>query len=386
MKKAFKYRIYPTPAQIKRLDQTFELCRFLYNSAHQERIAYYRKYKKSISYNKQSSYLNEIKENIPEFKTVHSQVLQSNLKRLDRAYEDFFRRLKKGEKPGFPRFKGKGRLRSTLYPQRGFSIGKSKGFKGNKKCKLKLSKIGDIPMVLHRNIQGDIKNCLIKRYPSGKWYVCFTCEVSPGEKLHKSGKDIGIDLGVKKLITMSNGEQFDNPKHFKNSKDKIARYQRKLKKLDWRKKEENKKRKAVKSALARQYEKVNNQKLDYYHKLINSLVKRFDKFYLEDLDILGMNSWRVLNREIQNASWYKLLHMLLYKAESAGKEVVLVDPKNTSSMCSSCGKIEKKALSTRTHRCECGLIMDRDINAAINIYNRGRALSLPRESGDTLSE
>jgi putative transposase len=386
MIKTFKFRLYPTTIQIKSLNKTFDLCRFLYNSALQERISYYKKYKKSISYISQAKHLKEIKEDFPDFKNIYSQVLQSNLKRLDLAYQSFFRRVKKGEKAGFPRFKNKNRLNSILYPQSGFSIGKSKGLKNKKKSKLKLSKIGNIPMILHRNIPGNIKTCQVIKSPSDKWYVCLTCEVLPEAKPNKSGKDVGIDLGVKNLVTMSNGDQISNPKHFKKSHDKLAKLQKKLSKLDWRKKDQAKKRKAVKTALARQYEKVVNQRTDYYHKLSKSLVERFDKIYVEDLNIKGMKSWRVLNKEIQNAAWDKLVHMLLYKAESADKEVVLVNPKNTSSMCSCCGKIEKKDLSVRIHRCECGLIMDRDLNAAINIYNRGRAKALPRESGDTFSE
>lgn len=388
MIRTYKYRLYPTPSQIKCLEKTFDSCRFLYNCALQERISHYKKYQKSISYYYQTSYLTEIKDIFPEYKFVHSQVLLSTLKRLDFAYQGFFRRVKLGEKAGFPRFKNKDRFRSILYPQSGFAISKPKGLKNKKKCKLKLSKIGNIPMIYHRKLQGNLKTCQIIRTSSGKWYACLTCDEVPKELIAKSGKEIGIDLGVKSLVSMSNGGQIDNPKHFKKSQTKLAAAQRKLSKLNWRTREQRAKRKAAKAAVARQYEKVKNQRTDFYHKLSKSLINDFDNIYLEKLNIKEMKSWRILNREIQNVAWDQFVQMLLYKAESAGKEVVFVDPRNTSQMCSGCGKIVKKDLSERIHRCdECGLEMDRDINAAINIYNRGKdIMSLPRESGDTLSE
>ena len=387
MIKTYKYRLYPTNIQIKRLEETFNACRFLYNCALEERKSYYNFFGKGTSYYFQTAQLLEIKELFPEYKDIYAQVLQATLKRVDSAFQGFFRRLKTGEKAEFPRFKNKDRFHSILYPQSGFSIGKSKGLKNQKKCKLKLSKIGDIPMLLHRNIKGNIKTCQIIRSTTGKWYVCLTCDAVPNEPIAKTNKDIGIDLGVKNLLAFSNGEKIDNPKHFKKSQDKLACAQRKLSKLDWKTSEQRAKRKASKLAVARQYEKVKNQRTDHYHKLSKSLCERFDRIYLEKLNIKDMKSWRILNREIQNCAWNQLVQMLLYKAESADKEVVLVDPRNTTKECSSCGNIVVKGLSERMHRCDaCGLEMDRDHNAAINIYNRGRDLSLPRESRTMFSE
>ena len=168
MLKTYKYRLYPTGSQIKRLNETFNLCRFLYNCALQERISYFKTSNKGTSYVNQSNFLPEIKSLMPKFKTIHSQVLQSTLKRLDLAYQSFFRRVKLGEKAGFPRFKNKDRFHSILYPQSGFALSKSKGKIGQKKCKLQLSKIGNISMRMHRNIKGDLKTCQIIKSPSEK--------------------------------------------------------------------------------------------------------------------------------------------------------------------------------------------------------------------------
>ena len=377
MIKTYKYRLYPTEAQTKCLEKTFGLCRFLYNSALEERIAYYKKYNKGISCFDQYNYLPEIKALFPEYNNIHSQVLQSTLKRLDSSYQGFFRRVKRGEKSGFPRFKNKDRFHSIFYPQSGFGVKDTK----SKWTHLNLSKIGHIPMLKHRNMEGNLKTCQIIKSSTGKYYACLTCKDVPKEHLAKTGKEIGIDLGIKNLIAMSNGNQIDNPKHFKKIHIKLTVAQQRLAKKSFK----DSKRKASKLAVARQYEKVINQRKDFYHKISKSLIKDFDIIHVEKLNIKEMKSWRNLNREIQNAAWDQLVQMLFYKAESADKKVVQVDPKNTSKMCSSCGKLVEKTLSERIHKCECGLEIDRDHNAAINIYNRGRQ-SLLRESRNIPSE
>ena len=387
--RTYKYRIYPTNSQIKSLEKTFDLCRFLYNCALEERISHYKRNKKSLSCFDQQKHLPKVKEELPEFKNVHSQVLYSTLQKLDRSYKAFFRRFKNGEKAGFPRFKGKNRFNSILYPQSGFSLENIKGKKGSKKATLKLSKIGNIKIVLHRNIKGTIKNCIITKSPANKWYICLVCDNIPKEPINKTNQEVGIDLGIKNLLALSNNEIINNPKHFNKSKDKLAKKQRKLSKLDWKTNDQRIKRNKAKLSVARQHEKIKNQRMDFYHKLSKNLVKRFDKIYVEKLNIKDMKSFRVLNREIQNVAWDKFVLMLLYKAESADKEVIQVDPRNTSSMCSGCGDIIKKDLSIRIHECmKCELKIDRDINAAINIFNRGKSLQndLVRESRDILSE
>lgn len=351
----------------------------LYNCALEERISYYKKYNQSLSYCSQSKSLPEAKVNFPELKSVYAQVLQSTLKRVDRAYQGFFHRVKRGEKPGFPRFKGKNRFHSIMYPQNGFILGKRKGKRNNKWTTLKLSKIGNIRMRMHRNIKGNLKTCQIIRIPSGKWYVCLTCDGILKNPIAKTRKSIGIDLGVKNLITTSDGDSFKNPKFFYKYRKKLAIAQRGLSKLGYK----NPRRSSVKLYIARLHERIINQRKDFYHKLSKRLVKNFDRIILEDLSINNMikNNKHHLNREIQNVAWSQLVQMLLYKAESADKEVVLVDPRNTSKMCSSCGQLVLKDLSIRIHKCGCGLIMDRDHNAAINILNRGLPIVSPGRVG-----
>lgn len=232
---------------------------------------------------------------------------------------------------------------------------------------------------------GTLKTCQIVRTPSGKWHCCLTCSGVPKEPQAKTDKSIGIDLGVKNLIAFSDGNKISNPKHFKKTQRKLAAAQRRLAALSNR----DSRRPQAKLKVARIHEKTSNQRKDFYHKISKDLVKRFDKIALEKLNIKEMtkSNWRNLNREIQNAAWGELVHMLTYKAENAGKEIVLVDPRNTSKMCSACGVLVDKTLSIRIHKCECGLEMDRDHNAAINIFNRGKGLwSFPRGSRDILPE
>lgn len=382
MKKSFKYRIYPNDSQIKSLEKTFNLCRFLYNSSLEERISYYQKYGKYCSCYDQINELPEIKELLPEFNDVYSQVLQSTLKRSDASFKNFFRNKEwlntNSEGSGFPRFKNKFRFRSILYTQSGFKIEE----KSNKFVSLFLSKIGHIKFVMHREIQGTIKTCQIVRAKTNKWFVVFSCDAVPLEPLAKTEKSIGIDLGVKTYITKSDGNIIENPKYLKKSERKLTEAERKFSKIG----KKDSRRNRARFHLARIHEKVSNQREDFQHKLSLKLVKEFDILFLEDLNIKGMKSYRNLNKSVYDCGWGKLVHKISYKAESAGKKLILVDPKNTTKMCSKCGKIIEKDLSCRIHRCdECGLEMDRDLNAALNIYNRGRE-KLLRESGITLFE
>jgi len=373
MRLTFKYRLYPNDNQIKRLEDTFNLCNNLYNCALQERISFYRTFEKSRTYNQQSNLLSELKEDLPEYKSVYSQVLQSTLKRVDSAYRFFFK-----TKSGFPRFKPRDRFRSILYTQSGFSVKE----KQDEYARLFLSKIGHIKMILHRRIIGEVKTCQIIKTLSGKWYVNLSCKNVPKEHLTKTNKSAGLDVGVKTYVTTSDGETIGNPKYLNKSKDKLKLAQQKFSKLN----RKDSKRPAAKQHVARLHEKVKNQREDFQHKESKKLVERYDQIFCEDLSIKGMKSWKVLNRAIGDCAWGNFVGKISYKAERAGKILIKVDPRNTSQMCSSCGSIVPKELSTRIHKCKCGLVMDRDLNAAINIYNRGLTLVNSRESGITFSE
>lgn len=359
--KTYKYRLYPTKAQKQKLDENLNLCRVLYNTALSQRKTAYRQQRISLNYYDQASELKEVKECLPEYKYIHSQVLQDVLKRVDKAFQNFFRRVKLGEKPGYPRFKGYGWYDSFTYPQSGFSL--SDNSKGSQR--LKLSKFGSIKIKLHRAIKGKIKTCSIKR-ELDNWYVCFSCEVQP-EPLLKTQKSVGIDVGIEKYATLSDGTLIENPRFFRESEAKLKREQRKLS----RKQKGSNSRKKQKIKLAKIHRKIKNQRKDFLQKLSTWLIRNYDTIALENLQISNMLKNHNLAKSISDASWSMFAEYLSYKAESAGRKVIFVNPRNTSQICSNCGVIVKKTLATRTHRCSCGLILDRDVNAAINILRLG---------------
>lgn len=367
MIKSYKYRIYPNDSQIKKFENHLYLCRYLYNSSLEERISFYKKYKKSLSCYEQIKSLPDIKEIFPEYKNIFSQVLQATLKQTDSTFKSFFKR-----KMGFPRFKNQSRFRSFLYPQLGFKIDKNRLF---------LSKIGYVKIKLHRPIEGELKNCRIIKSFANKWYVCLTCKNVPKEHFSKTEKEIGIDLGVKNYLVTSEGEIIENPKFLRKTQDRLKWVQKRLSKS----KRKDPKRIQKKLLVARLHEKIKNQREDFQHKLSLNIVRKYDLICVEDLNIKDMKSFRNLNRAIGDCAWNNFIHKLSYKAESADKILIKVDPKDTTKMCSSCGKIVPKDLSDRIHECECGLKIDRDLNASINILNRGKQ-SLPRENRDIFSE
>jgi|GEM_PF-162191 len=252
-------------------------------------------------------------------------------------------------------FKGKGRYDSFTYTQSGFSL---------KSGKLWLSKIGDIKIKLHRALTGEIKRLNIKKTPTGKWFASFVVEVEPDELLPKTGSSAGIDVGIKSFATLSNGEHIDNPRFFVHEEKALAKAQRKLSKAGKGTPDRAKALKAVRSI----HERIANKRNDFIQKVSLKLAKSYDLIVFEDLNIEGMVKNHCLAKHIADASWNKLITTTSYKAEWAGKRVELVNPFNTSQICSGCGQIVKKDLSKRVHRCSfCGLTLDRDHNAAINI-------------------
>lgn len=358
---SYKFRIYPNPSQEKKLLGWLKSCRFLYNSALEERISFYKSTGKSRSFVDQANFLPQIKEICREFNSIHSQVLQDVLKRLDKTYQNFFRRIKSGAlKSGFPRFQGRDRYDSFTYTQSGFSLNdKNNG-------RLFLSKIGHVKIIKHREISGKIKTCTIRKTKTGKWFACFSCEVEK-QASAKTGNIIGIDLGLNHFITDSNNQTVSYPKFLKKNLDKLAKIQRKY--LN-NKSENNKK------SIAKIYEKVTNCRNDWQHKCANHLIKDNDIIIVENLNIKNMlekKGFSPMKRNINDASWNQFVQKLNYKAEWAGKMIVHVEPRDTSKKCSRCGNIkEDLTLSDRIYRCDkCENEMDRDYNAALNIKDLG---------------
>lgn len=362
--RTYKYRLYPTKAQKQLLADTLESCRVLYNCALEQRKIAFRQFKVSVRRLDQQAQLLEIKEYFPEYKSVYSQVLQEVILRVDKAFLNFFRRLKTSEKPGYPRFKGRGWYDSFTYPQSGFSLSDNR--KGNQK--LRLSKIGKVKVRLHRAIKGNIKTCTIKR-ELNNWYVCFSCEIEP-EILPKTYKDAGIDVGIEKFAALSDGTLINNPQFLRESEAKLKHEQRKLS----RKKKGSNSRKKQKHKLAKLHCKIKNRRNNFLHIESRKLVRSYDVIVFEDLRIKNMLKNHHLAKSISDASWAKFIEYVSYKAESAGKKVIFVNPRGTSQICSGCGIIVKKSLSVRVHKCPyCKLEIDRDVNAAINILRAGTA-------------
>jgi len=356
MKRTFKFRIYPNKEQKEKLEFTLNSCRFLYNSALRNRIEAY-KHGVSISYNNQSNELKEIKNELPEFNNIHSQVLQDTLKRLDKSYKNFFRRVKLHQNPGFPRFKGKDRYDSFTYPQLGFNI---------KDNHIDLSKIGKIKLKYHRRIRGNIKICTVKR-EIDQWYVCLSCEIENNIQQKKQIENsIGIDVGLSSFLTDSNGKKESNPNFLNKSESKLKETQTQFSK---------KKSRKQKLKLQKLHRKVKNQRKDFHHKLSKQLVNEFDCICFENLNIKNMINGGSYNKSIHDVGWNQFLNMISYKAEEAGIQSIKVDPFYTSINCSDCGFPVYKYIHERTHSCpNCGLSIDRDHNAAINILRLGTSL------------
>ena len=359
----FKYRIYPTKKQEKTLNTTFTNCRRLYNVALQHRNDVWRSYRKSVSCYDQINELPKIKEEFPQYKEIHSQVLQNVLVRVDLAFKGFFRRLKiKKEGCGFPRFKGEDRFKSITYLQSGFDFTKDKK-------RIKLSKIGLVKIRAHRQIPigAKTKTCCIKK-EADKWYCVLSLDIpfaTVEKKVVRDYRAIGIDLGLTDFAVLSNGEEIKNPKYLKQSEAKLKETQSRYSK---------EKTKATKKKLVKLHYKVANQRKDFQHKLSSQLVNRFDLIAYEDLNVKGMmkDDRYKLNKHIGDASWSSFISMVKYKAESAGTYAIAVNPKGTSQKCSGCGAVVKKDLYVRVHACPvCSLSLSRDHNAAINILASG---------------
>lgn len=358
LKRTYKYRLYPTKNQVSKLEDTIDTCRILYNSTLLDRINRYKNTKESLTYNEQATILKNDKDKYDCLNTVYSQVLQDVLRRVDKAFKTFYRRLKnKDKKVGFPRFKGEGRLHSFTYPQSGFKVEDSK---------LYLSKIGYVKLKQHRVLEGKIKTGIITK-ELDRWYVCIVVEIDKDIKKKTVNKAVGIDVGIKNFATFSDGTIIDNPKYLLKSENKLKTLQRRLSK----KKKGSNNRKKTKYKLARQHRKVKNQRLDFHHKVSRQLVNTYDLIAFEDLQIKNMVKNHNLAKLIHDAGWNQFIGFIIYKAEEAGIYGIPINPYNTSIECSNCGNPVKKDLSIRIHRCNhCGLELDRDINASINILNR----------------
>jgi putative transposase len=357
--KTFAYKLRPTPAQAVLLTETLETCRHLYNHALGERKAAYQERGESIGFARQSASLPALKRDSPYLLCVHSQVLQDVLHRVDRAFQAFFRRVKAGEKPGYPRFKGKVWYDSFTYPQWGNGVKLDSG-------RLILSKIGAIRLHKDRPLDGTPKTCTIVRKADG-WYASIACEVAPS-LLPPTGKAVGVDVGLESFATLSDGTQIANPRYYRAAERKLKQAQRRL---SGRVKGSHRRRKA-RELLAKAHLKVKRARQDFAHKTARALVNEYDHIAVEKLNIRGMVRNHPLAKSISDAGWGLFLLILIAKAASAGRVVVEVNPAGTSQVCAHCGESVPKQLAVRWHSCPyCGCELHRDHNAALNILKKG---------------
>jgi putative transposase len=361
--KTYKYKLQPTAEQEGTLAFVLRRCREGYNAGLQERRDAWQKCGVSLTAASQSAQLPEIKEVCPEYRDVHSQVLQDVLTRLDRAFQGFFRRVKAGETPGYPRFHGADRYISFTSKQFGNGATLENGF-------LVLSRVGRIALRWSRPLAGTPKTVTISREADG-WYVCFSCEGVPIQPLPVTGQEAGIDRGLESFATLADGSPIANPRLLRLAERRLKRAQRRVSR---RKQGSHRRRKAVR-LLAWAHQKVRRARCDCQPKAARSLVRQYDTIYHEELQTANLLRNHPLAKSIADAGWSAFLSILACKAVCAGKRAVAVPPAYTSQTCSGCGVLVHKGHSVRWHLCpDCGTSLQRDHNAARNRERAGQAL------------
>jgi len=363
LRQSYNYKLKPTPEQERTLELVLWRCRRLYNTALEPRITAWERRRVSVSRYQQEAELKDLRADFPEYAAIHSHVLQDVLARLDKTYQAFFRRLADGEKPGFPRFQGANRSHSFTYKEYGNGARLDNGY-------LVLSKIGRLAVRWSRPVDGTPKTVTVSQEADG-WYVMGSGVDVPAQPLLPTGHETGIDVGRTVFLITAEGDAVENPRHSRRGEKKLAKAQRRVCR---RKKGSHRRRKAV-GHLQRAHQTVQRPRQDFHHKTALHLLREHDTIYLEDLRVANMVRNPHLAKSISDAGWAALRTILEAKAACAGRRVVAVPPAYTTQDCSGCGTRIPKSLSVRTHVCtSCGLVLDRDENAARNIQGAGQAL------------
>lgn len=360
MRRAFVYKAKISKDTERNAQLWLRMCCNLYNACLEQRIDAYTRCRYSLGYFEQKRGLVALKTEIPEYKLIGSGVLQNVTDRIEKAYKAFFRRVKTGKaKAGFPRFHPSREYNSFTFPCKS-------GWKLDGKH-LTIKNVGVFKLFLYRPIDGKIKTVTVKRDKLNRWWVSFSCDEVPQKPLQPVNKAVGIDVGLKQFLADSNGNTVDNPRFLEQSLKKLRIAQRSLS----RKKKGSNRRNKARREVARIYNKVANQRKEFVIKTARDYVNDYDSIYVEDLKITNMLKDSRMAKSISDASWGMFQEKLTMAAEDAGRNLVKVNPKNTSQLCL-CGAMVKKSLAVRTHKCpECGLEMDRDVLAAKNILERG---------------
>ncbi len=373
MRKTFKYRLYPTKKQIRMLSSQLEECRWVYNHFLGERKQAWEERQEGIGLYDQHAELPALKAERPALKNVHAQVAQNVAVRVDLAMQAFFRRVHEGETPGYPRFKGNGCYDSITFPQ----VPSGCNLTANGRH-VYVSKVGTVKIIYHRVVEGIPKTATIRRSSTGKWYITFSCEWDP-TALPPTGKPVGIDVGLKTFATCSDATTIENPRFFREEEKALAQAQRKLSREEKGTPQREKRRKVV----ARTHERITWRRENFAHQHSRKIVNTYEVIAVEDLSINRMVHNHCLAKSIHDAAWGQFAELIACKAAWAGRRYVAVNPAYTSQDCSSCHHRKSDlSLADRIYHCDCcGLVIDRDLNAALNILAVGlHCLGLARDA------
>lgn len=354
-KRSFKYRLLCNQLTSQKVDDWIELCRNLYNASLEQRVSVYKRNKKTLSFYDQRREIPELKETFVEYEEMDTQLLRDVLQRMHRSFDGFFRRLKIGDKAGFPRFKGKDRYKSFTLHQSSWKLdGKY----------LTIRNLGRFKIRLSRPIEGQIKTVTIKKLID-KFYVIFSCDNVPEKKLKFTSKKIGLDMGIISFCADSKEKKTDNPLYLKQSEKLLRRRQRSLS----RKKKGSQNQKNARLLVAKIYERITNQRNFFLHDVANKYIRNYGNIFVEDLSIDKMVYDSYMAKNISDSSWGRFFQILSYKAEDADRSVTKVNPQFTSQRCSKCGAINQDLkLHQRIWTCPvCGAVHDRDVNGAKNV-------------------
>jgi len=358
VRRTFKYRLYPASTQTDALDwQVNEACR-LFNAALDERRSAWRMNGIGVRYLDQSNQLKAIRA-AGDVGVANFSACQDVLRRVDKTFAAFFRRLRAGQKAGYPRFRSRFRYDSLTWPSWG------DGCTVRPTGRLYLQGVGDLKVKWHRPLPAEatIKTVTAKR-EAGRWFVCFSVETAEPEPLPVSDVTVGIDVGLTTFAVLSDGTEIANRRHFRVAERRVRIAQRKLA----RRKKRSRRRQKARQDLARVHVHVANQRRDFHHKIAHRLVRDYGLIAVEDLNVNGL-AGSLLAKSVHDAGWGQFLSILSVKAECAGRTLVKVNPNGTTQDCSSCGACVPKHLSHRWHSCACGLSISRDLNAALNILH-----------------
>jgi putative transposase len=358
LRRTFRYKARLSPSAERNAVWMIDRLRELYNAGLQERRDAWQMCRETVGFYAQSAQLKDVRRIRPEYAGIDFLVCEDALRRLQRAFDGFFRRVKAGKTPGYPRFRGRARYNSVTFRKHGWKLdGRYLTLRG----------IGRLKLFLSRPIEGKVKTVTLKRDRCGDWFVTFSCDDVAAHPLPDTDSAVGVDVGLASFLTTSDGDHVENPRHLRVAEAELKRAQRKVSK---KKRGGSNRRRAV-TVLARRHRKVRRARRDFHFKTALALVRAHDLIAAEDLSVSGLARTRMA-KSVHDAGWDQFLAILAAKAEEAGREFVSVDPRGTSQVCSDCGAEPEthKRLWHRVHECGCGLTLDRDVNAARNILAR----------------